>query len=73
MNSLLDKALKFDGNLRLANDLTSSVTADLNQQRVIQDRLKSTAKGNKRKSQYEQYQKLVIQAMERRRKHISWD
>ncbi|VEU38750.1 unnamed protein product [Pseudo-nitzschia multistriata] len=52
---LLDQALKYDGNFRLANDLLSATVAEEKKQRVISERLQTSAKlVNKRKSMVEQ-------------------
>ena len=52
---LLDQALKYDGNFRLANDLLSATVAEEKKQKVINEMLQTSVKlVNKRKSMVEQ-------------------
>ena len=53
MKAILDDVLRYDGNLRLSQDLIQTDTAKRNTEIVIKNRLQKSSPTNKRKSQHQ--------------------
>ena len=52
MKGILNDVLRYDGNLRLSQDLISTTTAQKNSEQVIKNRLQIKIPTNKRKSDH---------------------